>query len=98
MRTIPEAGVDASGGGEDPESRLGRRLLGTCFPRPPNRDEPGTTSEAHIFPKPIQRDDGSVARADQKIDVCHAPKKPSHEAFEVPVSEGDDCGFSSDRR
>ena len=46
------------------------------------RDQPGAALEAHVVPGPVRRDQETVPKSDQKVDVSDAPKRPSDEASE----------------
>src|SRR4029079_19175824 len=51
----------------------------------------GTALKGDVVPCPVDRHQEPVTETDQKIDVRHAPKRPSEEALEVQRRHFDDC-------
>src|SRR5439155_12726296 len=61
-------------------------------------DQLRAASERDVVEQPLQRDQQAVARADQKIDVRHAPDQPGQPALHAYAPEVDHGGVAANRR
>src|SRR5262249_22584704 len=59
-------------------------------------DQAAAALECDIAPRPIERDDESVAEADQEIDVGHAPQHPGDQPGHPEPAELRDRARASD--
>jgi len=56
----------------------------------------GAALESYIAPQPSDRDNETIPKANQKIDVHCAPKHPTNETFELNRTELYDSGAATD--
>jgi hypothetical protein len=60
------------------------------------RDETSPASKGDVTPQPVDRDNETISKANQKVDVRDAPKQPADNALEPNGSELHYSGAPSD--